>query len=816
MQSFAIDMIDQATTVATDFTNTSIRRVSEHAEMRELESAAGLQKVTLGRGFKLLNRQGRAHGTAKMKLLGWRYYARLGEEDIVAAVKACQTARPVGVGKKGGKGKKGKGMGYKGAAQTPPAILGPAEEAALRQELDASPIYHCVVRGNDGALLPEVVSAGSVRSHLCDVVTNFFVTAHEELVNLIQDHFFDVVHGEVETGDDPKSAFEELMRDHGFKELLKVYYDTGDVKTERTLHLAGRIGGGACLLHTVIKENQTELLKVLLDGYSTAGRANATKPDDEPWLVLAEPFRAEGRYKLTALHRAVYDGRYECLELLVEHVTRHGLEPQLRAARNREDPRSAWRAAHDGVEGMTVLELAAKQGNLRCHDLLAPLFGVPVKGGVDAATREVNKHNEATARIETKITRTLPDGTCEQEANQIPVPDAAEGAAVPGIWARLAELIPDVLRTAAEANHGRPGGELELALCALRLPLPTGDDLRSFYAATFTAGYDVWVGSGLALRAVLFLACAPGQGADAARLTYTLIRGLQRCLAPVSDEAVDSDGLYKFAREVRVVPGFVRGGGGEGEGDPPPRLPLPAVASLLDDVAAGFFVVNVPMRRAVKRMVYSSTPTLRDRVGAADLAAFWAHCFAGNPVTALLRCVRLCAGGLYEYKTQHPKWREWLLGAAEAVRPIFFRVDVLLRDKPQDAADALCPAAWVFVAKVLTHWFRGWPAGADWAGFCCGMLEPFLLEGGGYPSGACEDFRAILDLGVWTLLRMHVALSSAHRRIRDAPDAALITHLPHWDVGEPFLACLRRLVPPHVRKELPETRAYFEKLETLY
>lgn len=46
------------------------------------------------------------------------------------------------------------------------------------------------------------------------------------------DRFDDVLYGEAETGDPPSVAFQELMQDAGFVDILRRYFENGDTVRE--------------------------------------------------------------------------------------------------------------------------------------------------------------------------------------------------------------------------------------------------------------------------------------------------------------------------------------------------------------------------------------------------------------------------------------------------------------------------------------------------------------------------------------------------------------------------------------------------------
>ncbi|CAD7932466.1 unnamed protein product [Amoebophrya sp. A25] len=166
------------------------------------------------------------------------------------------------------------------------------------------------------------------------------------------------------------------MMDPGFVRFLEEYYRNGDQLQERNLKLVGRLQGHKCFLHNIIKENQVELLQELLENYSETSTRMVEKEKQPlaqvaPWLRLAEPTLPMGCYKITAFHRAVYDGRADCLRILLDYATRHDID--VTALRNKEE--KLWQQ-ENGLEGMNLLEMALERQNFECYNLLAPYFGL--------------------------------------------------------------------------------------------------------------------------------------------------------------------------------------------------------------------------------------------------------------------------------------------------------------------------------------------------------------------------------------------------------------------------------------------------------
>ena len=174
-----------------------------------------------------------------------------------------------------------------------------------------------------------------------------------------------------------------------FPEILLCFSSVSSLdKEEETLHVVSRFRGGGNLLHTCIKEGHLPTLRLLLDHFTVESQPRTR------WRALAEPLRPVGKYKCSAFHRAVYDGRPDCLKELVDWARHHGHDiTQLRNVEE-SDILGAQR-------GLTCLELSEQEGNLACYNILAPLFNVPAKdSGADANPREARMAERLLPRVE--------------------------------------------------------------------------------------------------------------------------------------------------------------------------------------------------------------------------------------------------------------------------------------------------------------------------------------------------------------------------------------------------------------------------------
>lgn len=187
----------------------------------------------------------------------------------------------------------------------------------------------------------------------------------------------------------PGELFVELMRDAGFHSQLEEYFKSGDIQRDSSLHLVGRLGGGTCFLFQVIKEDCRVILKLLLSHYVPEVTSQ------KPWLRLAEPLLPFNQWQNTAFHTAVFYGRAECLQLLLDYASKYGHTDRILQMRNIEEKKK--RTGHN------LMEMANAQRNFKCFNILAPLYGedpVAVNDAVDRTTRETLKRYSETPRLE--------------------------------------------------------------------------------------------------------------------------------------------------------------------------------------------------------------------------------------------------------------------------------------------------------------------------------------------------------------------------------------------------------------------------------
>lgn len=400
------------TSQVSDFTSASLEYISKHARARDIESDLGLQKLTLynnKHGVSGLSREQRANasghsssgssvcrkwriedapvrfarrqshatkGVRDIRLFTWAYIRRHEPIEVVDVVGNVAS----GGGESGhtGKGKRGKSW-----RESRSSTFGPLQRVELMDKLRGNPIYHFVGRGSDPIFAPPDDKA------ITDVVFSYFANPIHEIREYLLERLDSVMYDQESTGDTAEEAFRDLMADFAFVGCLKRYFEEGDTVRESSLHLAGRLRGGNCFLFRAIKENEVELLKLLLAEYSP----EVTR--DSKWLRLAEPCVPFGQYKNTAFHEAAYYGRYDCLQALLEYAQRFKID--VTRFRNEEDRRNKT--------GFTVLESAEKQANWRCYNLLAPYFSKEILDDeTDENPREKLRQQIVTPRTECSFT----------------------------------------------------------------------------------------------------------------------------------------------------------------------------------------------------------------------------------------------------------------------------------------------------------------------------------------------------------------------------------------------------------------------------
>ena len=337
-----------ASTTRTSWTNQTVDLLRNNPHVDCKPVLKKLVPATLEKGIRFVSIQRKAtEGARHVRLEGWYYIRPVGVDEVLRALRET-------------------------------GFWTQQLQKEVVEIMKSQRVYHVVIRGNDPRFMPLGRCDGQ------DLVTDFCCERFGMIVEEVEKHLFEEL---------PDPANIRLaMADHSFDQMLQHYYLSGKHDKDATLHLVGRFRGGSNLLHTCIKEGFLETLKLLLDDFTLESQSKT------PWRVLAEPLRPVGQYKVTAFHRAVYDGRPECLQQLVGWAERHGHD--IKELRNAEE-RDIFKGPS---KGLTCLELAEECQNLACYNLLAPLFGVLLKErGADANPREARLEQRILPRIEVEV-----------------------------------------------------------------------------------------------------------------------------------------------------------------------------------------------------------------------------------------------------------------------------------------------------------------------------------------------------------------------------------------------------------------------------
>lgn len=317
----------ESSSVMTSWTNRTMDVLRGHATARGIPKR--LCDETVKHGVRMLSRQSKStEGTRHLRLDAWYYIRCVQFPDIRDAL-------------------------YESERGLLPMI---------RKEMLSESVYHVVIRGNDPKFMPP-------GDHGADVVTTYFCEGLQDIYDEVDKYLFDELDNPVE--------IKKAMSDCAFDSLLEAYFKAGDTNIERDFHIVARLRNNNNLLFTCIKNDCIQTLLLLLEDYTAESNRSTL------WRVLAEPLRGVGKFNITAFHRAVFDGRPECLSALLKWASLHKHDiTHLRNVEERSDTRQPL------VE-LTCLEFAEKVGNYECYNLLAPVFGVPLHSEAsDEATRE--------------------------------------------------------------------------------------------------------------------------------------------------------------------------------------------------------------------------------------------------------------------------------------------------------------------------------------------------------------------------------------------------------------------------------------------
>mmetsp|Transcript_61938 Transcript_61938/g.145182 ORF Transcript_61938/g.145182 Transcript_61938/m.145182 type:complete len:744 (+) Transcript_61938:54-2285(+) len=385
-----------ASTTRTSWTNQTIDLLRQNPHVDCKPVLKELIPETLKTGIRFVSHQSKAtEGVRSVRLDAWFYIRRISASDVLKALRET-------------------------------GFSSESLRKDLEQSMQHQKVYHVVIRGNDPKFMPFGKRDGQ------DLVTNYICEQISFITEKVDQLLFEDL--------SEPSSIQEAMADHAFDHMLEQYFLRGKHDKEETLHLVSRLRGGGNLLHTCIKEGYLDSLRLLLDRFTPESQPGAR------WRALAEPLRPVGLYKCSAFHRAVFDGRPDCLAELVLWAQRHGHD--ITELRNVEE-----RGIAGSQRGLTCLELSEQEGNLACYNVLAPLFGVPKKEcATDAKPRETRVAERTMARVE------LASASSEQTLELRPMNPESQSLT----WEAVLDSVRDLKRS--DVYRGRDPSQMVLRL----------------------------------------------------------------------------------------------------------------------------------------------------------------------------------------------------------------------------------------------------------------------------------------------------------------------------------------------------------------
>jgi len=634
----------------------------------------------------MLSRQTKAtEGVRNLRLDAWFHIRRLREADLFAVLHAGEYSL----------------------------------KPALREAMSQQAVYHVVVRGNDPRFMPPGDSAGT------DVVTTYFCENVQSVYDEVDRYLFD------ELGN--PSGIKEAMDDPLFCGLLEAHYNSGDVNRDETLHLAGRLRGGSNLLHTCIKEGCLDTLRLLLDRFTRESQENA------PWRVLAEPLRPVGKFRISAFHRAVYDGRASCLGELLAWADRHGHD--ITMLLNAEERF----VGNEPVKQLTCLQLAEQEGNMECYNLLAAHFGVgELSSGVDQQTREERHAAMGRPRLEISLSTTRQGPLSIMKSVDLPEPT----------WSQVIESMRTVLSSlidGAIVNLDESGTLLHIKLDHVEFVDDASDE-----------------------EACTFLDIAADVGCDTLAMDFCVVR-TDRTLVAILGALVCR--LQRSLKDARV-PTRVNVSSA-------PAQPLSPEDEVACDMEAATLLDKLVSRMGHRPDFLGARNGVISREQKHRLARFggtnawpaaWAAVY-GSRIAKFVAFVKEEEEGIEVWLR-----RQQLLPVARVIFDIFYSREALLQKEFLDPREALDSRVCVFLKMVLESWFA----------LACD--EENAWHEWGIRLGTDDEVMQVhlapaLDLVLETLLRMDNILDHACSKqgglksfasiLRSAVPCALLGRLPY-------------------------------------
>lgn len=614
-------------------------------------------KDTLANGIRFVSQQSKpTEGKRSVRLDSWFYVRGVSADDVLRAVRKSPFA----------------------------GHFTEETRAQIRALMEQQKTYHVFVRGNDPRFMPPDDEFGQ------DAVTSYILERIEAVAEEVDKRLFDEL-------SDP-SAVKQAMSDSGFDAMLEAFFRSGDVVHEETLHVASRFRGGSNLLHTCIKEGYVDTLRLLLEQFTLESHGQ-----EHRWRVLAEPLRPVGKFKVTAFHRAVFDGQHQCLQELVSWAQRH--RHDITQLRNVEE-RSITEGA---ISGLTCLELADQERNYACYNLLAPLFGVePKQEAVDKTTRFVRITQMTVPRVELEFSEHLThiELTCFD-------------------WHAVVQAVKKLCR--GDSHQSRKPRGLTVRLCCIAfVDDPSEEVVQELLSAC----------AGMALE-------TSGCMMKSDKTNLAFLKALVKLLDSETELPLPPDLPHKLDISCSVADA------------------LPHDEELAVDAQVSALVVSLPQLLSKWPGFLGArngliTVTQRQRLSLmpdkAAFAASWAAVYCTR-LHAFLSHDRDVDGGYEAWMRK----RE-LMPFARAVMKKFFNQGLLLAREFLDPADAIDPAVIPFLKMTLSAWFSTFPRGSG------DSWQLWAERLGADEVAFQQQLLPAMDLVLESLLRMWKVLNHACKR----------------------------------------------------
>eukprot|EP00928_Gymnodinium_smaydae_P013600 TRINITY_DN14951_c1_g5_i1.p1 TRINITY_DN14951_c1_g5~~TRINITY_DN14951_c1_g5_i1.p1 ORF type:complete len:1291 (+),score=193.15 TRINITY_DN14951_c1_g5_i1:68-3874(+) len=170
------------------------------------------------------------------------------------------------------------------------------------------------------------LEGSSRRRNSVTVVNQYFQSNMDVIFDTARDMFASL------DEDDPQ-LIEAAVDDHDFCQILRCYFEAGDIRNPAHFLTLARTGlwPEGSLLHTCCEQGFAQCVDLLLERYTPY-----TAPESEPWLQLADPLWQESSWGNTAFHSAAWHGHHEVMSSLVAWATKHDQLVKVRSMRNKQ------------------------------------------------------------------------------------------------------------------------------------------------------------------------------------------------------------------------------------------------------------------------------------------------------------------------------------------------------------------------------------------------------------------------------------------------------------------------------------------------